>query len=266
MAIIGCVSYLNAKPLVDGIDDESGLQLTSDVPSRLLRQLLDGATDIALVPIIDYQTSSEELCIVPSGAIGSDGETLTVRVFSNTPFPNVERVMVDGDSRTSVALLEVIFNDVFDLRPVVSPLSSEGYGSGLPDSVDAVLLIGDKVVNAAPDLPHQLDLGEAWNNLTGMPFVFATWMARSTTDLGNLPGILARQRDANRHRIPEIAGKHAEPAGWPVDLAEHYLGSLLRYELGQRELKAVTTFWNRCHELGIIKDLRPLVLYGDGRR
>jgi chorismate dehydratase len=265
MATIGCVSYLNAKPLVDGIDDASGLQLTSDVPSRLLRQLLDGATDIALVPTIDYQTTSEELCIVPSGAIGSDGETMTVRVFSDTPFPKIRRVVVDGDSRTSVALLKVIFNDVFDLRPVVSPLPGDGYASGLPEGVDAVLLIGDKVVNAAPDLPHQLDLGEAWKSLTGMPFVFATWMTRSATDLGELPGILARRRDANRHRIAQIAGRHAEPAGWPVDLAEHYLGSLLRYELGQRELKAVTTFWNRCHELGIIKDLRPLVLYNKGR-
>jgi chorismate dehydratase len=264
MVTIGCVSYLNAKPLVDGIESDQSVRLSADVPSRLLQHLLDGSSDIALVPIIDYQTAPQELCIVPSGAIGSDGETLTVRVFASKPFTQVRRVLVDGDSRTSVALLKLIFNDVFHSRPRVSPLEDQAHSSGLPDGTDAVLLIGDKVVNSAPDLPHQLDLGEAWKSLTGMPFVFAAWMALTASELDGLPTLLARRRDLNRQRIPEIAAKHAGPAGWPPNLAEHYLGTLLRYELGQRELKAVSTFWQRCHELGIIDELRPLVLYNDG--
>jgi chorismate dehydratase len=263
MPTIGCVSYLNARPLVDGLENIPEIRLTSDVPSRLLQQLSARTSDLALVPIIDYQTSDDDLCIVPCGAIGSNGETLTVRVFASLPFQEVRTVAVDGDSRTSVALLQLVFHDAFGTRPRLEPLGRRTSAPGLPAGVDACLLIGDKVVNSAPQLPHQLDLGEAWHSLTGMPFVFAAWMARPTADLGDLPQILARTRDLNRRRIPDIAARHARSAGWPVDLAERYLGDLLRYDLGQRELKAVDMFWRRCHELGIIDDLRPLVMYED---
>ncbi len=267
MHSIGSVSYLNATPLVDGLDCDPSVRIEFDVPSMLLDGLLDRSTDIALVPVIDYQTAPQELCIVPSGGIGSDGETLTVRVFSRTPISEIRRVAVDGDSRTSVALLQVIFHDVYGTRPELSPLVRTPSPADLPHDIDAVLLIGDKVVSSAPPLPIQLDLGEAWKHLTGMPFVFATWMARSGTDLGDLPRKLARRREMNQRRVAEIAAFHAADAGWPHDLAVHYLGTLLSYELGQRELKAIALFWERCHDLGIIPGLRPLVLHdrGDAR-
>ena len=264
MPSIGCVSYLNARPLVDQLDRDPTLRIEFDVPSRLLHGLLDRSTDIALVPTIDYQTAPDELCIVPSGGIGSNGETLTVRVFSRTPISEVRHVAVDGDSHTSVALLQLIFHDVYGMRPELSRLARSAPAMDLPQNVDAVLLIGDKVVSSAPPLPIQLDLGEAWKDLTGMPFVFAAWMARKGTDLGDLPQKLARRREINQRRMAEIAASHAADAGWPQDLAVHYLGSLLSYELGQRELKAISLFWERCHDLGIIPERRPLVLYNSG--
>ena len=262
---IGCVRYLNARPLVDGLDEVDGIRVVSDVPSRLLDGLLTGTTEIALIPIIDYQTSPEPLFIVPVGAIGSDGMTLTVRVFAKRPIDEIRRVAVDGDSRTSVALLQVVFAGIQGSRIEVVPLAGSD-PSNLPDGIDAALLIGDKVVNAAPDLPHQLDLGEAWKELTSLPFVFAAWMARQSFDLGDLPRLLARRRALNLSRIPDLAARHAPAAGWPLPLAEHYLGHILRYDLGQRELKAITTFWERCRRLGLIEEIRPLELYGTYER
>ncbi len=262
MRTIGCVSYLNAKPLVDGVDGAQGIRVVAEVPSRLLKGLLARETEAALIPIIDYQTSPEPLCIVPVGAIGSNGMTLTVRVFARRPFDQVRRVAVDGDSRTSVALLQVVFDKLNGSPPEVVPLSGAD-PSTLPEGIDAVLLIGDKVVSAAPNLPHQLDLGEAWKDMTSLPFVFAAWMTRPDSDLGDLPSILARRRAENLHRISEVATRHAQAAGWPQELAEHYLGQLLRYDLGQRELKAITTFWERCRRLGLIQSIRPLSLYGN---
>jgi predicted solute-binding protein len=91
--------------------------------------------------------------------------------------------------------------------------------------------------------------------------VFATWLSPITSDLGGLPELLRRCRDRNRHRVRELAAAHAGAAGWPVALAEHYLGTLLRYDIGQRELKAITTFWSKCHEAGLLGELRPLRLY-----
>ena len=157
--------------------------------------------------------------------------------------------------------MQVVFDELYGFRPEICPLADHRPGD-LPERVDAVLLIGDKVVTAAPDVPHQLDLGEAWKKLTTLPFVFAAWMALDTSDLGDLPEVLARSRAANLRRIREVARRHGPAAGWPRELAETYLGRLIRYRLGQRELKAITTFWRRCYELGLIDNLRPLSLYG----
>jgi chorismate dehydratase len=134
--------------------------------------------------------------------------------------------------------------------------------------VDALLVIGDKAVASTPhheSYPHELDLGEAWRTISGLPFVFATWMTRRDVDLEGLPQLLRHRRDLNRSRIHDITRRYAHAHGWTVDLAEHYLGSLLRFDLGQRELKAISVFWERCHVLGLIDEVRPLELYGGVR-
>ena len=91
--------------------------------------------------------------------------------------------------------------------------------------------------------------------------MFATWLAPVAAELGELPNMLMRRRDLNRLRIREVAAIHAGATGWPDAQAEHYLGTLLRYEFGQRELKAVTMFWTKCHAAGLIGELRPLRLH-----
>ena len=81
------------------------------------------------------------------------------------------------------------------------------------------------------------------------------------SDLGGLPARLRQRRLANCSRIAEIAERHAPSAGWPTELAKHYLGRLLSYGLGDRELEAMTTFWARCQERGLIERVKPLALY-----
>ena len=261
---VAAVSFLNARPLIEGLDDEPGVHLISDVPSRLMKTLIDDRAAVALCPVIDFQLSPVDLTIVPAGAIGSDGPTLTVRVFSKVPLAEATRVHTDGDSHTSVALLAVVFKELFGRLPEVKALeSSDVNGSDIPPTT--VLLIGDKVVRNEPDpalYPHQLDLGEAWCRMTGLPFVFACWMARADHDLGNLPDILRRYRDHNRDRVIEIANTHAEASGWPEGLAAAYLGKILNYEIGSRELEAIELFWLKCHELSLIGQLRPMRLDG----
>jgi chorismate dehydratase len=120
------------------------------------------------------------------------------------------------------------------------------------------------VVRNQPDpalYSHQLDLGEAWRRMTGLPFVFACWMARADSNLGPLPDILSRYRDLNQRRIAEIAAVHGGASGWSEEIAAKYLSEILRYDLGIRELAAIELFWQRCHALGLIERLRPLKLY-----
>lgn len=261
MTKIATVSYLNARPLIEGIERETDIDMVRRVPSELLDTLESGNASIALCPVIDFQRSSLELEVVPAGAIGCDGPALTVKVFSSKPMGALDEIVVDGESHTSVALLSIVMRTVYQRQPVLRRLGS--LNEAQPP--EALLLIGDKVVTATPDrelYPYELDLGAAWREVSGKPFVFATWMTRAGTNLGGLPNRLDRIRRDNSNTLSDIASTHAEASGWPVDLATSYLSQNLRYELGRAELAGIEEFWRRCHDLGIIDELRPMRLYG----
>jgi chorismate dehydratase len=266
MITIGAVGYLNALPLVHTLDQQSGIRLERKVPAALLADLEAGRLDIALCPVIDAQTSSRNLVIVPSGAIGSRSRTLTVRVFSQRPLDQINHLHVDGDSHTSVALAQIIFCRRFARLPEILPLETPVVLDG-PTDLEAALLIGDKVVTAEPDpviFPHQLDLGQAWRDLTGLPFVFATWLAPVEADLGDLPKTLEEIRMDNCARLEDLVGPWAREHHWPEDSALTYLRDLLDYEIGPPQLAAMRLFWNECAELGLIDRLRTVEILGDG--
>lgn len=255
---VGVVRYLNSVPLVDGLDEAPGVRLVREVPSRLLPPLEARRLDLALCPVVDYQRSSAPLVIVPAGGIGCQGTTLTVRLFARVPPSRVRTVAVDGDSHTSVALLQVLYDLRFGRRLDLSTLEDG------PDRTDAVLLIGDKVVTSAPArdrFEHGFDLGEWWLEQTGRPFVFAAWMTHRDRDLGVLPVLLDRTRIRNAGRVDELADREGPRRGWPSRLAATYLGRLLRYHVGPAELESIQLFWRHCHRLGLVDNLRPLELY-----
>jgi len=198
------------------------------------------------------------LCIVPSGGIGCDGETLTVRIFSKCPVTEIRTLACDTDSHTSVALARVIFAERYGMRPTFVDWTREER-----QPCDAKLLIGDKVVcEEPPGFEHQLDLGSAWKDLTGMPFVFAVWTARSGVDLGDLPARLTAAKRAGLTHVREIVEQHAVRRGWPAGLALQYLSVYLKYDVGPRQLQAISRF----HELAarhaaIDEPVRELQLY-----
>ncbi len=257
---IGCVSYLNAKPLIDGLAPDTA-EVRFDVPANLLDDLLTGAVDLALCPVIDYQRSKEPLVVVPVGAIGSEGQTLTVRVFSRVPFEQVTTIAADTDSHTSVALARIVMQQRFGRAVEIVEYDARVRTDSTPDTK---LLIGDKVVHAKPDAteyPYEIDLGQAWHELTDLPFVFATWMARPDTDLGDLPDRLIDLRSDNADRIDAIIERYGASLGWPGDLARDYLGGHIRYELGMRELLAMQKFWQAAADTGVLESVRPLKLF-----
>jgi chorismate dehydratase len=253
---VGSVSFLNAKPLIYGLDGATDLELSLEVPSRLLEGLRRGELDVALLPVIDYQRMPG-LCVVPSGGIGCDGETLTVRVFSRRPVAEIRRLACDTDSHTSVALARVIFVERYGVRPEFVDLTED-------EDCDARLLIGDKVVCEEPaGFEHQLDLGAAWKELTGLPFVFAVWTARRGVDLGDLPGRLeGAKREGLRH-VEEIVRAHGVGRGWPAGLARRYLTEYLKFDVGERQLAAMGRFYDLAWRHGVLEcEPRDVRLYG----
>jgi len=266
---LGCVSYLNSKPLIHGLDasaNPSHPTVRLDVPAHLLADLESGEVDMALCPVIDYFRATRPLMIVPVGGIGCEGRTMTVRLFSRVPIERITTIHADTDSHTSVALVQVLLHAAHGIRPTVVGFNTRTRDVAThADRPQSMLLIGDKVVTNAPiavAYPYQLDLGEAWRTLTGLPFVFAVWMARPDADLGDAPQTLTRLREANAGRIDEIVRAYAGPLGWPDDLAREYLGRVLHYHIGPRELEAIGRFADLAATLGLIAVPRELSVRG----
>ena len=244
---IGCVSFLNAKPLIYGLEDEPRLAINLDVPAHLAALLQSAAVDVALLPVIDYQRLPG-LRLIPSGGIACDGHTLTVRIFSKQPIDTITTLACDPDSHTSVALARVILAERYNIKAELLDLRDKSLSADAPR-----LLIGDKVITEEPaGFDHQLDLGFAWKELTGLPFVFAAWMARDGAELGDWPARLERAKHEGLANIEEILVHHALPRGWPLEIARQYLTEYLKFNIGPRQLEAIRLFYELAAKHGVI--------------
>jgi chorismate dehydratase len=263
---LGVVSFVNTLPLIDGLEQLPDLALRFSVPSLLMDQLLAGDVELALCSSIDYQRSPEPLVIVPVGLLGCNGPTLTVRLYSTRPINEIEHVYCDTDSHTSIALLRILLKEIYDIEPEMLDYNArEHVAQNKPlDWPEAMLLIGDKVVTDSPPAvryPHQLDLGALWREHTGMPFVFAAWMARQSADRDRIrtaAAILDRQRRHNIERIDSIIHHRARARNWPVDLANEYLKQRLTYEMTDDRLEALELFFDKALEYRLIDARRPI--------
>ena len=242
---IGSVSYLNAKPLIYGLDSATNIRLVLDVPAGLIDGLRTNQFDVALLPIIDVQRL-ENVRVLTSGGIGCDGPTLTVRIFSKVPVEKIDVLACDTHSHSSVALARVLLAEAYDRRPDFIDFNHDHPRGTFGGKPQAILLIGDKVVCEEPQgFEHQIDLGEAWKKLTGLPFVFAAWVARDGVELGNLFEQLRKSKQNGMAHLPEIIRRDAIPRGWPPELAMRYMTEYLKYDIGPRQLQAIRLF----HEL-----------------
>ncbi len=235
-ARLGVVSYLNAKPLICGLQDEPSVRLFFDVPSGLCGQLLAGRFDAALIPVIDLLQAPGHLRVISDACIGSDGETLTVRVFSKVPPQDIRSIRIDHDSHTSVVLAKLLWPALFQRQVTFCDDSAD------PEP-QAVLLIGDKVVTFdAWQYRYQVDLGGAWKTWTGLPFVFAVWAAPRQTAHPGLGNLLSRARDRGVRQAGQIAVEHGPAHGWPVALAQQYLQRYLRFGLSDKHVEGMIRF------------------------
>ena len=247
---VGVVNYINTLPLITGLDRLEGMTLVPEVPSRQIDMILSQEVDFGLCSVIDIVHAEEPMSIVPVGMLGCAGPTLTVRLFSSVPFNSVRRVHCDSDSHTSVALLKVLFRERHGCDLEIVP-----FDASIPPVItgdDAVLLIGDKVVSHS--LPealtlHEMDLGEAWFEMTSLPFVFATWLCRrelvaeDRLRIVNAARILDRTRRRNINRLHSIASSRHLDFGWSDGaLARKYLDDLLCFDLDDRAVQGMTTF------------------------
>ena len=265
---VGAVSYLNAKPLYHRLGEHAPeVSLTMDYPSALADRLSRGDLDVALIPSVEYLRGvGRGYEIIPGFAIAAKGPVRSVRLFSRVPLGQIRRLALDEGSRTSQALCRILLERAWG----ASPDRVENLPLGTPaeeSTADAVMLIGDRAMrDPSGTFAEVVDLAEAWNDWTGLPFVFALWVARSGVDLGDLPEALERSRADGLAHVFEIADEHGPRLG--LDRAEclDYLTRVLSYDLGERECAGLRRFAAECAAMGLAPRGADLVFHRERAR
>jgi chorismate dehydratase len=257
---IGAVNYLNSKPLVRGLRHLAPkAELRFDLPSRLADSLAAGRLDVALIPTVELFRATG-YTIVSDACVACDGPVLSVKLYFRVPPADVKTVALDEGSRTSAALTRILFAELHGISPECQPLP---IGRG-PDSTkaDAVLLIGDRAIQATRGEYCDIwDLGEVWRNWTGLPFVFAMWIARGGFDTSALTGILSAARDDGEQHLESIAAAAAMELSIPSELALGYLRDNLHFHFGAAECDGLARFHELCVGHGLVpsKEFRQFI-------
>lgn len=179
---VAAVSYLNTIPFIHGIRSSNiydSIDLQLDYPSVCAQKLIDNEVDIALVPVVVLK-QNPLFNIVSDFCIGADGDVDTVCLYSNVPLEEIEEVMLDYQSRTSVELLKIICEEFWKISPIFKP-SSTGFENSIKNKT-AALIIGDRAFSANGKYKYVFDLSDIWKQMTGLPFVFACWISNKKID------------------------------------------------------------------------------------
>ena len=174
---IGAVSYLNTRPLLLGMEQtpfNNRIDLIKSYPAQIAQNLLEDTIDIGLVPVAIIPMLSNPQ-IVSKYVIGTEGEVASVALFSQLPMEQIERVYLDNQSRTSVALAKVLLTQYWKKEVEFIP-ATEGYMENITGTTAGVI-IGDRALACLNRFEYVYDLGLAWKQHTGLPFVFAAWVA-----------------------------------------------------------------------------------------
>lgn len=226
---ISAVSYLNTKPFIYGLyrSDLAGLMdLSLDIPSVCAHKLLHGEVDLALVPVAIIP-ELPEAHIISDYCIGAVGPVKTVCIFSDIPLAGVKRLYLDFHSRTSVALARILCEKYWHIQPEFLP-ATEGFEQHIKGTTAAVI-IGDRAIGKEKQFAYTYDLGEAWMNWTGLPFVFAAWISTKPLPTALVSRFNAALQTGIEH-IPDLT--KILPAIPGFDL-EEYFRHHISYELDQ---------------------------------
>lgn len=269
---IAAVSFLNTFPLIDWFDGPGAGSATvrRDLPSRLGGLLASGSADVGLLPVAETLRGAAGGFISTAG-ISCRGAVDSVKVFTRSDVPGLTRLRCDRGSRSSVALLRVLLAEEHGLRPEMEEM--EPRPGLLPEPGEGLLIIGDRCFQYEKFLAEARltdvqghDLGQMWFDLTGLPFVFATWaMApdflerRSQEDLRQLAALLDRARDFGEAHFQELAERAAASGSLgaggraTTEAIAYYFRVSMKYRLGEDARAGIRRF----HELGVRHQVLP---------
>jgi len=275
---IGRIPYINCYPVYGAVDRgivSLGGTLVNGVPSQLNRLMAAGQLDVSVVSAVEYARAATRYLLLPDLAITSDGPVRSVLLFSRRPAEELDggKVLLSRSSMTSVALLRLLFRNVWRVTPHLAAGDAElsDVASFHDAPHDARLVIGDAALvlgaalrprhealtatpAAAPAAPYRYvyDLGEEWKRWTGLPFVFAVWVAQRDTSVRaalNVHARLIESRDWGMGHLDELAEQAAVATGVARHVCVEYFSGL-DYRLAYAHLAGLTDFFRRLEAAG----------------
>jgi len=237
---LSAITYLNTKPFLYGITHTTlmdSIELSLDVPSVCADKLKAGTVDLGIIPVAEISTIQGAV-VITDYCIACSGKVRTVVLASMVPLKEVERIVLDYQSRTSVQLVKILARDYWKITPE--------WMEGTPDYIrddlkgtTAGVIIGDRVFEAEKQFPYLYDLGEAWKAHTGLDFVFACWVANKALDKAFIEQFEAALQTGIDH-IPDVIAEYQ--LRYPDYPFEEYFRENIYYHLDDSKRKGMELF------------------------
>ena len=236
---ISAVAYTNTKPFIYGINHSdilNQIDLSLDIPSDCAAKVIDGTVDVGLIPVAAIP-HVPDANIISDYCIGSVGAVNSVFIFSNVPVSEIRTLRLDSHSRTSNNLAKVLLK--FHFKQEVS------YTTDVNVQTDAIVLIGDRTFGKKGDYAFVYDMGEEWMNFTGLPFVYAAWVANKVIPeafINEFNTALKNGLAARKELLKTL------PVNPVFDL-DDYLMHKLDFELTDKKREALSLFLSYIEQL-----------------
>jgi cyclic dehypoxanthinyl futalosine synthase len=253
--IVAGVSYLNARPILDPLEREPYRQrfaVERAVPAEVARRVAEDEAALGLLPVAAAATLGD-IRFVRGIAIGAHGPVRSVLLVSDCPVPQIETVELDLSSRTSVVLVRLLMGWLCDREPHFVGRKYTAERGPNVKGTSASLIIGDTALALEGRYPYALDLGQAWLDWTGLPFVFAAFGARAGTRItATDQHALQRALDEGLHERPDIALDHAGRTGLDPTTTHAYLTEAIQYGFGDEERRGLELFYAKAAAAGLL--------------
>lgn len=263
---VSAISYLNTAPLMWNFEHgsqraelERRFDVAYTIPSRCAEMLANGSADIGIIPVAAY-ASIPGLRILPDVAIASKQAVRSILLISSKPLDQIRTVALDSSSRSSAALIQILFAKHWKHEVNFAPATPE-LGQMLAQ-YDAALLIGDPALQVDRSQYLTWDLSEEWRAFTGKSFVFAFWAIRvraaAEEELPGIAEVFRASRDEGLKHLPEIADEWAPKLSLSRQDVMRYLSENIHYSLDGESLSGMMLFFRYAAELGILPPLPEL--------
>ncbi len=264
---VGRIRYINVLPIYYALERayvRNGFEMVAGTPAELNGRLFRGEVEVSAVSSVEYGRHFRDYLLLPDLSISTAGDVGSVLFFSRLPFDRLtgKEVILSSGSATSAALLKVLLFELFGARPLYR---SAPVADRLPDGAFGLLAIGDEALRlkAAGRYPYFLDLGRAWHDLTGLPFVFGVWAVRRRfyenhpEEVHTVHQALLESKAWGLAALEEICRQAATVVNLSALELRHYF-SLLNYDFAEAQKRGLSAFFGYLYRSGRLQELPGL--------